>query len=181
MADGLSPPPPWSRTVTLSEIARGSPIIKLSADGTTRVAIARELGLERLDSLTATVKTRPWLDGAELNGELEARVTQICSASGDPFEQVLTNSFQVRAVPEGSDAAPRNDSLEVDIDPEGEDPPDVLEGEKVDIGAYVVEHLALAIEPFPRKPGAVYQPPTEESIDSPFAVLQQFRKGQGEG
>ncbi|MBX3481423.1 MAG: DUF177 domain-containing protein [Caulobacter sp.] len=176
----MSPPPPWSQTVTLAEIARSAPVIKLSADGTTRVAIARELGLERLDSLTATVKARPWLDGAELDGELEARVTQICSATGDPFEQVLTNSFQVRVVPEGSDAAPRNDSLEVDIDPEGEDPPDVLESDKVDVGAYVVEHLALEIEPFPRKPGAVYQPPTEETVDSPFAVLQQFRKDRAE-
>ncbi|MBI1407618.1 MAG: DUF177 domain-containing protein [Caulobacter sp.] len=172
--------PLWSHTVTLAEIGRTAPTLTLSADGATRVTIARELGLVRLDSLTATVRTRPWLDGAEIDGELKARVTQICSATGDPFEQTLESAFTVRAVPEGSDAAPQSDSLEVDIDPEGEDPPDVLEGDKIDVAAYVVEHLALEIEPFPRKPSAVYDPPAEETIDSPFAVLHQFRKGQAE-
>ena len=38
--------------------------------------------------------------------------------------------------------------------PDAEDAPDVLEGETIDVSAYVVEHLALEIDPFPKKPGA---------------------------
>jgi hypothetical protein len=39
----------------------------------------------------------------------------------------------------------------------------------------VVEHLALEIDPFPRKPGAEfdYQPPAQE--ESPFAVLKNLK------
>jgi len=48
----------------------------------------------------------------------------------------------------------------------------VLEGDVVDLAAYVVEHLALEIDPFPRKPGAVFTPPEPEEPPSPFAVLK---------
>jgi hypothetical protein len=79
--------PLWSHTVTLAEISRGLTPVELTADAATRVAIARELGLERLDSFTARVRARPWLDGAEIRGSLTAEVTQICSLTGEPFEQ----------------------------------------------------------------------------------------------
>lgn len=167
--------PLWSHIVTLADIGRGLPPVELAADAATRVAIARELGLERLDSLTARVRAKPWLDGAEISGSLSAEVTQVCSLTGEPFEQTLRGDFIVRAVPEGSEAAPRHDSAEVDIDPEGEDPPDVLPGEKVDLASYVVEHLALEVDPFPRKPGAVYEPPAEDDSLSPFAALAKLR------
>lgn len=91
--------PLWSHSVTLADIGRGLTPVELTADAATRVAIARELGLERLDSLTARVRARPWLDGAEIRGSLSADVTQICSLSGEPFEQTLTSDFMVRAVP----------------------------------------------------------------------------------
>jgi len=168
--------PLWSHTVTLADIGRSPQALTLSADNATRVAIARELGLERLNALSANVRARPWLDGAEITGALEAEVTQICSLTGEAFDSVLRSDFTVRAVPEGSDAAPRNDSAEVDIDPEGDDPPDVLDGDHIDLAAYVVEHLALEVDPFPRKPGAVFEPPAEEGPSSPFAVLTQLRR-----
>lgn len=173
--------PLWSHTVTLADIGRSPQAVTLSADNTTRVAIARELGLERLDSLTANVRARPWLDGAEITGSLEAEVSQVCSLTGEPFDSVLRSDFTVRVVPEGSDAAPQHDSPEVDIDPEADDPPDVLEGDRVDLAAYVVEHLALEVDPFPRKPGAVFEPPAEEGPASPFAVLTQLRRDQSSG
>ena len=167
--------PLWSHTVTLADIGRGLGPVDLTADAATRVAIARELGLERLDALTARVRARPWLDGAEIAGSFTAEVTQICSLSGEPFEQTLRGDFTVRAVPEGGEAAPRHDSPEIDIDPEADDPPDVLPTDRVDLAAYVVEHLALSVDPFPRKPGAVYEPPAEDNTLSPFAALARLR------
>lgn len=168
--------PLWSHVVTLADIGRGLGPVELTADAATRVAIARELGLERLDSLTARVRAKPWLDGAEISGSLSADVTQVCSLTGEPFEQTLRSDFTVRAVPEGSEAAPRHDSPEIDIDPEADDPPDVLPAERVDLAAYVVEHLALEVDPFPRKPGAVYEPPAEDDTLSPFAALAKLRQ-----
>jgi hypothetical protein len=39
------------------------------------------------------------------------------------------------------------------------------------MAAYAEESLALALDPFPRKPGAVFAPPAEPTVLSPFAVL----------
>jgi len=175
MAEDLSRAPLWSRKVTLAEVSRAPQIIALEADAATRMAIARDLDIERLDLLAARVTVRPWLDGAEIEGELKAEVTLLCSLSGEPFEQLITARFAVRAVPEGSDAAPSTDQLEVDIDPEGDDPPDVLETDRIDVAAYVVEHLALEIDPFPRKPGAVFEPVADQAEISPFSVLRNLR------
>ncbi len=61
------------------------------------------------------------------------------------------------------------------LDPDGEDPADVLEGDQIDLAAYVVEHLALEIDPYPRKPDAVFEPPAAEPETSPFAVLLQLK------
>ena len=76
-----------------------------------------------------------------------------------------------RLVPRGSTIS----SDEVDYDPEAPDPPDVLHGEAIDVAGYVVEHLALEIDPFARKPGVEfeYTPPDEE--ESPFAVLKKLQ------
>ncbi len=66
---------------------------------------------------------------------------------------------------------------ELDLDPDADDPPDVLEGDKIDLGAYVVEDLSLAIDPFPRKPGAAFEAPDTGAEISPFAVLAKLKGG----
>jgi hypothetical protein len=62
-----------------------------------------------------------------------------------------------------------------------EDPPDVLGSDLIDIGHYVVEHLALEIDPFPRAPGAEVAPPEPEEPPSPFAALSRLKRPDPEG
>ncbi|MDB5431250.1 MAG: hypothetical protein JWP35_2366 [Caulobacter sp.] len=167
---------PWSHTVTLVQAARGLPEQTLIASEADRKAIARYLDVVSVAELTAQVSTEPWLDGAELHGRFAARLTQTCSVSADDFEDTLTGDFMVRVVPRGSANAPQDESQgEVDLDPEADDPPDVAEGDTIDLAHYVIEHLALGLDPFPRKPGAVFEPPEEDKPASPFAVLLNLR------
>ncbi len=172
--------PLWTRTVRLSEVARSTEAEPsthlLSADGETRAAIATALGLVRLDRLDAELDLSGWFDGVRIDARWRADIVQICGISLDEFETRLCGEFTVRAVPPDSrHAAPAPDTLEVDIDIEADDPPDTLETDLVDLGAYVVEHLSLEIDPFPRKPGAVFDPPTAEPEHSPFAALLKLK------
>ena len=64
---------------------------------------------------------------------------------------------------------------DVELDLEADDPPDVLDAETLDLARYLVEHLALALDPFPRKPGAVFEPPVGAEPESPFAVLKALK------
>lgn len=168
---------PWSEPLRLSEVARGPVRKKLEADEKTRAAIARHLGLVSIEALNADLTIRPWLDGAEIEGWLNAEVTYTCGVSAEPFADKVSGDFTLRAVPAGSENAPQEDTAEeLELDPEADDPPDVLGGDVLDLGGYVVEHLSLELDPFPRKPGAVFEPPVETEPLSPFAALRVLKK-----
>lgn len=162
----------WSVPVPLSEVGRVGPLL-LDPDEATRARIARILDLVALPAFSAEVRLLPWHDGVELQGRWSARVVYRCGVTLEPFEAALTGAFTIHAVPEGSQLA--EDTDEVELDAESEDPPDVLEDDRIDVGAYLVEHLALELDPFPRKPGAVFEPPPVSEPESPFAVLRRLR------
>jgi len=149
--------------------------LTLEPDEAQRAKIAKDLGLQSLPSLKARLTLKPWMDGVEISGRFDAVVEQICAVSLDAFEQPLSGEIELRAIPQGSPQAPDAAGGEVDYDPDAPDTPDVLQGDAIDVAAYVVEHLALEIDPFARKPGVEfeYTPPDEE--ESPFAVLKKLR------
>lgn len=169
----------WSRPLKLHELARGPLRLTLSPDEAERAALAKRLGLQSLPALTADLTVKPWLDGVEVAGRFKAVVEQICGVSLDPFEQPLEGEIDLRAVPAGSPHAAAPEGGELELDPDAPDAPDVLQGDAIDLAAVVAEHLALEIDPFPRKPGATfdYQPPAEET--SPFAALKKLKEPKG--
>ena len=79
-------------------------------------------------------------------GRLDALVSRVCVATLDEFEVPVTEEFRVRFVPAGSE------SNELDLDAEDEIP---YRGGLIDLGEAAVEQLALALDPYPRKPDAL--------------------------
>ena len=168
----------WATPLRLHELGRGGLDVRLEPDAAERATVARDLGLESLPALTATLRLKPWMDGVEIAGRFDAVVEQVCAVSLDNFEQPLAGDIAVRAVPAGSPQAPAASGGEVDYDPEGPDPPDVLDGDAIDLAAYVVEHLALEIDPFARKPGVAFDFAPDPEPESPFAVLRSLKGKQ---
>ena len=166
--------PPWSHIVRLSEIGRIAQPVRLEPDAAARGKIAATLDLIELPRLSGEVRLTPWLDGVEIVGQWSAEVVYRCGITTDPFGAELNGRFTLRAVPPDSpQATPPEGEIELDL--ESEDPPDVLEDERIDLGGYLIEHLALELDPFPRKPDAVFEPPPPEAPESPFAVLRRLR------
>lgn len=165
---------PWSSIVRLGKLSSGPVRRRLEPDEAQRKAVARELDLVQLPRLEADLAVEPWLDGGRISGRWSATVVQTCGVTLEPLESDLSGVIDLKVVPEGSVHAP---SLEAQLayDPEADEPPDVLEGDDIDLAGYLVEHLALEIDPFPRKPGAEfdYQPPAQD--ESPFAVLKNLK------
>ena len=123
--------------------------------------------------LEAELSATPWFDGVQIEGRWRARVVQTCGVSLEDFASDLGGAFRVRLAPQGSDLLP-DPEAEIPLDLEADDPPELLEGDEIDLGGYVVEHLALEIDPFPRKPGVVFEPPADTEERSPFAVLKRL-------
>lgn len=173
----MSTPSPWSETIRFGEVSRGPVRKRLEADQAARKGIARLLGLVSIESLIADISAKGWMDGAEISGRFQAEVTQTCSATAEAFPETVQGDFTLRVLPPGSQNAPQEDfAEEIDLDPEADDPPDVLESDTIDLAGYVIEHLSLELDPFPRKPGAVFEPPVETEPLSPFAVLKALKK-----
>jgi hypothetical protein len=175
MADAMI----WRETIRLHELAQGPVRRQLAPDAAERAAIAADLELTSLPAFTADLEVRPWMDGAQVSGRLQAVVEQVCGVTLDPFEQPLESEFEVRFVPSGSPHLLTPESGELELDLDAPEPPDPLEGDVIDLAGCVVEQLALALDPFPRKPDAVfdYQPP--EQVTSPFAALRKLTEPKG--
>lgn len=164
----------WSRSLRLHELSRGPVEIDLTPDEAERAEIARSLNIPAVKALKVRASVRPWLDGAELSGRFEGVVEQVCGVSLEPFDQDLRGEFIVHVVPAGSAQAGAADGGELEIDPDAPDAPDVLDGDTIDVTAYVVEHLALEVDPFPRKPGVTFEYAAPEVETSPFAALKKL-------
>ncbi len=160
--------------IRLGEISRAGSHFDFKPDEAARASMARTLGLLALPAFEATLDINLWLDGAEIDGAWSGVVTQTCGVSLDDFDTPLSGRFVVHVVPIGSPNAP-DFGLEVDLDAEAADPPDVLESDRIDLAAYVIEHLGLEVDPFPRKPGVVFEPPEQAAVISPFASLRDLK------
>lgn len=167
----------WPQPLALAEVARSPVERRLVAGEAERARVAKALALDALISLEARLKVSPWLDGVQVEGDWTARVTQTCGVTLEPFDSDLAGRLQLRAVPKGSPALAAAEAHDLDLDPEADDPPDVIDGDQIDLGAYVVEDLSLAVDPFPRKPGVTFEAPAAGGELSPFAVLAKLKGG----
>ena len=138
----------------------------------------RILAVLRLES-QVQVRADPVLPGCfVVKGRVEAEVEQACVVSLEPVRQRIAESFTrsfAPAVEARNEGAGGEDEAEW-LDPGAADPPDPLEDGRIDVGAVVAEELALALDPYPRRPGAdlppEYRPEPEQTAKvSPFAVL----------
>jgi Large ribosomal RNA subunit accumulation protein YceD len=171
---------PWNHPVRWSDAASAGVSIRMNADKMARASIAEGLDVEGIESLVADLTIAPWLDGLEARGVLQARATRICGVSLEPFEETVDEPIVLRFVPEGSPNAPPPTEGDVELDLDAEDPPDCVAGDAVDVGWYLSEQLALALSPFPRKPGVEFQPPEMSGSISPFAALARLKSASRE-
>ncbi len=167
---------PWGRSLEWPEVQQTEREVTLAAGPDHRAIIARDLGLEGLAALRGDLTLRPWLDGVAIEGCVVAEMTRMCGVSLESFVVAIDEPIKVRIVPMGSPNAPSTDAAEVIVDLESEDPPDEATSGVIDLAAYVVEALALALDPFPRQPGAVFSPPEDTGPISPFAVLSTLSR-----
>ena len=165
------PGPEFSRPLAIERIGHGLDF-SVQAQPEECAALAARMGLEGVLSLDCRFALkRIRIRGGEVSavqaqGMLRARVVQVCVVSLDPFEVPVEEDFSVRFVPAGSE---RED---VDLEDEDEIP---YEGSMIDLGEAAAEQLALALDPFPRKPGAALDPAAQDDPAGPFAALRLLR------
>ena len=109
-------------------------------------ALAIRMSLPAVQSLTCRFSLERDASGTVVaRGHLLARIVQTCVVSLDDFTATVDDHFVVRCVPEGAESDdPDPDALDEIVCPGG----------ILDLGEAAAEQLALALDPYPRAPGA---------------------------
>jgi uncharacterized metal-binding protein YceD (DUF177 family) len=163
----------WSFPVIVSDLPEAGDEFEVAPDEAEREALAQFVGVIAVPSLRAKFHVRPSGRGAIVHGSVEGAVRQKCVITLEPFDNPISESVVLRFAPHGS-STPETD---VEVDPGAEDPPDPLVNGRIDLAAVIAEFLTLTIDPYPRKPGAVFSPPEDTAAKepSPFAVLEKLK------
>lgn len=176
--------PEFSRPVAVQQLGPGENRFQIEAGPAECEALAQRFDLVGLISLKAQLRLRR-ISGSRLirlHGRFQAEVIQSCVVSLQEVRSQVEESFEMLYGPP-EDIAPDGQDVMVGID--DEDPPEPIHHGIIDAGEAVAEHLALALDPFPRAPDARLDPAltvTEEEPESPatpFAALESLKKNRG--
>src|SRR5262249_37897769 len=141
---------------------------------------------ESLESLTATVRLkRRGEDHYIYEARFDADLVQACVVTLAPVPAHLTGEFRRDFRVRPKSQARRRKALEsappaVELTGSEDDEEDWLDEPLIDVAAPILEELTLALDPYPRAPGAAFETPQEERAapDSPFAILERLKTGQ---
>ena len=155
---------------------KGMPVV-VEADAGQRDALAAEHGLQSVVRYRADLLVTPWRrNGIKVSGTVKADVIQQCVVSLEPIEASVSEAVEGLYLPEGSKLGRQGFETggEILLDAEGPDSPELFSGDTVDVGALAEEFFGLALDPYPRKPGAVAADATElPSAAEPDGPLQE--------
>jgi len=175
--------PEFSRIFGILDLLDEDLPIEISATADECAALARRFELRRIEAFSATARLAPAAAGLlRLTMAFRARITQTCVVSLEPFESVIEETAERCFAPPGASLARPKEVAEIEIVVEGEDPPEPLADETIDLGEIAAEHLGLAIDPYPRRPGVVFEGAVAQDFsdpeprESPFAVLATARR-----
>jgi hypothetical protein len=170
---------PWSAPVTVAQIPDTGLHRDIEADPAAREAMAAVAGLREILSASASLDVTPKGGGRfHVAGRVRARIGQSCVVTLDPIENDLDEDVDLifvppEQIPEMADLV--DDAAESDA--EIPDPPEPIVNGVIDLGRVATDALFLAIDPYPRKPDAVFEPPvvSADPEDHPFAALKALR------
>jgi uncharacterized metal-binding protein YceD (DUF177 family) len=143
----------------------------LVADERVRRALALLGRLRDLPRLEATFDVvRAGHDGLHVTGQVTATVGQTCVVTLEPIESEVAEALDLIFKPAQTPPSVEESSADADE-------VETLVDGALDLGALATEFLVLGIDPYPRKPGAVFEaPPSNEPAGGAFAALAALRK-----
>ncbi|HVY97935.1 MAG TPA: DUF177 domain-containing protein [Dongiaceae bacterium] len=147
---------------------------RISANAEERAALARRFDLQAIDRLEADFTLRRAGNGViHVRGTVRGEVVQSCVVTLEPVPARIEDEF-------AADFAAETDhpAEDEEIDFEAADPPEPIRNGHIDLGELAAEHLSLALDPYPRAPGArlAQGPAPDESENrpvNPFSILKK--------
>ncbi|WP_234683828.1 YceD family protein [Bradyrhizobium monzae] len=183
-------PDPWRVPVMVAHIPDTGLHRELEASAAERQAMAELAGVREVLSAHADLEIVPKSGGRlQVTGHVRAWVGQTCVVTLDPIESEIDEDIDLTFAPE-AEVRRLADLIEEGEDnetpPEVADPPEAIVNGIIDLGRIATDALFLAIDPYPRKPGVVFEAEVTalDPEDHPFAALkalQDNKQGKKKG
>ena len=172
-------PDPWSVPLAVVQIPEHGLHREIEADPAAREAMAEVAGLREILSAHAALDVTPGSGGrVHVGGHVRARIGQICVVTLDPIENEIDEAIDLvfappEQIPQLADLV--DETLEIGA--EIPDPPEPIVNGVIDLGRLATDALFLGIDPYPRRPDAVFEPPVvaADPEDHPFAALKALQ------
>jgi len=169
---------PWSVAVQVAQIPQSGLQRDIEASTAERGALAVVAGVREVLSVRASLELMPIRDGRiHVVGRVSARIGQTCVVTLDPIENAIDEPIDLIFAPE-SQIRELAELVDGDEDDEATpDPPEPIVGGAIDLGRVATDALLLGMDPYPRKPDAVFQPPAApaDPEEHPFAALKALK------
>lgn len=171
----------FSRPLDVTRVPPQGCTETVTADPKERQALAERFGLPSIHSLWAELRISRWRgEGLKFKGHIKVDIDQTCVVSLDVFRSTLEDRFESYFLPARSMAGADQATIE-------ESDAEPFENGIIDMGEVVAEAMALALDPYPKKPGVDFtdrlEPESEatggESSRNPFAGLGRLKEGKG--
>ena len=143
-------------------------------------ALADALEILGVTALTCDLRIRPLRQGRyQMEGTIKASVVQACVVSLERVEATLDEAINLEFWPPDQIAASSSIAQDEWFDPQAPDGAEPVEHGRVAVGRLVFETLSAALDPYPRKAGAMlsYQEKPEVKAQvHPFAALAKLKQ-----
>jgi uncharacterized metal-binding protein YceD (DUF177 family) len=172
-------PDPWRVPIAVAQIPDTGLHRDIEADQAVRNAVADVGGLRAVLSVQASFDITPNSGGRfHVAGHVRARIGQTCVVTLEEIENDIDEPIDLIFAPpeQVPEMAALVDEAE-ESDEETPDPPEPIENGMIDLGRLATDALYLAVDPYPRKAGAVFEPVVEavDPEDHPFAALRALK------
>jgi hypothetical protein len=160
--------PELHRPLAIDRIGPAGTDVTVEATDQECHALAARMNLPAIRALRCRLHLEPATEEAmvAVYGHLVAVVVRTCVVSLEDFEATVEERFQVRFVPSGTETD-SDDPESIDEIP--------YEGRLIDLGKAAAEQLGLALDPYPRMPGATLFGEDDATPGGPFAALAALR------
>ncbi|WP_213741048.1 DUF177 domain-containing protein [Bradyrhizobium sp. dw_411] len=170
---------PWSVPVVVAQLPDTGLHRDIEADPAARASMAEVAGLREVLSASASLDVTPQRGGRfHVTGHVRARIGQTCVVTLDPIENEIDEPIDLVFAP--PDQIPQLSDL---VDDAAEsvveipDPPEPIVNGVIDLGRLATDAVFLAVDPYPRRADAVFEPLIEaaDPEDHPFAALKALQ------
>jgi uncharacterized metal-binding protein YceD (DUF177 family) len=172
---------PWRSFVVVNQIPDTGLHRDIEADRRAREGMAEIAGLRDISHARASFDLAPKSDGrVRVTGRVSARIGQTCVVTLDPIENDIDEEVDLTFVP-AEQIVQHAEPVDGGSESDDADPPEPIENGVIDLGRLASDVLYLAIDPYPRKEGAVFEAQIADADpeDHPFAALKALQDDNG--